>query len=77
MHNECIEYMWNGFEFFKWYHFCLIYEDVSIDSEELFFPSGHQTVMNLYVNGEKVKEGELYIKINNVQMLCLFFDIRR
>ena len=54
MHNECIEYKLDGFEFFKWYHYCLIYEDMPIDSEA----GGHETVMNLYINGKKVKEGK-------------------
>ena len=54
MHNECIEYQLDGFEFFKWYHYCLIYEDRPIDSEV----GGHETIMNLYINGEKVNERE-------------------
>lgn len=51
MHNECVEYKMEKFEFYKWNHICLIYEDTSNND------GSHDTFMTLYMNGERVNQG--------------------
>ena len=51
MHYECVSHPLQGFEFNNWYHICLVYEDRIKES------GGHETTMDIYLEGQKVKTG--------------------
>lgn len=66
MHNECVEYTMDDFEFFQWYHVCLVYQDIYDN-----IVGSHDSQMQLFVNGKLLKEGTIKRTRNNFSL----FDI--
>lgn len=64
MHAECVEHEMTDFEFFQWYHVCLVYEDINDNGS-------HDSQMQLFVNGKLLKEG---ITVHNLSHFYLTFE---